>query len=233
LINVISRFHKPQIDHFLQLSRELNRVSKGRAIAIIDIGSGSAHYWQKGPLFDFLSSTKSKLTLLDANPDSRDEVSSNGPKIKKIVGEAPFALTKIEENYVDVALALDVIEHLSKEDGYKLLYEMERISRHSVIIFTPNGFVWQPPSQNNEFNAHISGLTPKEFQQLGWDKISGHVGPKMYFGPYAELSHRRFLLFYKIFRRLINIIVVYKPKYAISFLAVLQHKLPRNVIQQL
>ena len=233
MANVLDRFHKPQIDHFMQLSRELNRVSKGRAIEIIDIGSGSAHYWREGPLFDFLLVTKSKLTLLDANPDSQDEVSSGGPKIEKIVGEAPVALIGISENYVDVALAFDVTEHLSKEDGYKLLYEMERISKYSVIIFTPNGFVWQPPSENNEFNAHISGWTPKEFQQLGWDKITGHVGPKMFFGPYAELTLKRFVLLYKVFHRLINMLVFYKPRYAFSFLAILQHKLPRNAIQQL
>jgi len=233
LAKILSKLISSDIDHFFAISKELFRISHGQSIDLIDIGSGSAHYWKSGPLFEFLKTTNSRLILLDANSDSQHELPHCNLEVMKIVGQAPSALTKLDENSVHVALALDVIEHLSKEDGYRLLYEMDRISRKSVIIFTPNGFVWQSPSDNNEFNAHISSWTPREFRELGWDQISGHVGPKMVFGPYAELSTRKLTHLYKAYRRMINVIIFHKPNYAFSFLAILQHKLPRNKQQQL
>lgn len=40
----------------------------------------------------------------------------------------------------DCVLASDVIEHLDKEDGLKLLAAMERIARHKVVVFSPTAF---------------------------------------------------------------------------------------------
>jgi hypothetical protein len=75
-------------------------------------------------------------------------------------------------------VAFDLIEHLSREDGYKLLYEVDRISAFASLIFTPNGFVWQPPTEKNSFDAHLSGWTPSEFRRMGWSKLKGHGGSK-------------------------------------------------------
>src|SRR3990167_10817423 len=43
-------------------------------------------------------------------------------------------LSSIENNSYDVILCLDVIEHLTKEDGFILLNHFERISRRIVYI---------------------------------------------------------------------------------------------------
>ncbi len=45
-----------------------------------------------------------------------------------------------EENSFDCVLASDFIEHLEKEEGYRLLKVVEKLARKKVIIFTPNGF---------------------------------------------------------------------------------------------
>ncbi len=53
------------------------------------------------------------------------------------------------------------------------------------MIYTPNGFLWQPPSTNNAFNAHISGWSIKDLRKFGFTDFRGHVGAKFFWGPYA------------------------------------------------
>lgn len=46
-------------------------------------------------------------------------------------------LLPFRDNSFDIAFALEVIEHMSKHEGYKLLKEIERIAREKVIVSTP------------------------------------------------------------------------------------------------
>lgn len=67
----------------------------------------------------------------------------------------------------DCVLASDLIEHLTKEDGFKLIYRMERIAIRKVIIYTPNGFLPQRAEYGNVLQEHRSGWTVKEMRKLG------------------------------------------------------------------
>jgi hypothetical protein len=68
----------------------------------------------------------------------------------------------------DVVMALDVIEHLEKEDGRRLLDVLETVARRRVIIFTPNGFLPQGALEGNPFQVHRSGWWPEEFLVRGY-----------------------------------------------------------------
>ena len=124
-----------------------------------------------------------KVTLLDPVLENSSKEPSNFAVIQ---GAAPEALTSLGAGSFDVVIAFDLIEHMSKEDGYLLLYEMERIARHLVVVYTPTGFLWQPPSPNNYLNAHVSGWVPRDFKQFGFRKIVGIFGFKIFMGPYSE-----------------------------------------------
>ncbi len=86
-----------------------------------------------------------------------------------------------EPNSFDAVIALDFIEHLTKEEGYKLIKNMEKWARKKIIIFTPNGYVHQNVYDVNLFQAHKSGWHVDEFQGLGfrifgmngWKKLRG------------------------------------------------------------
>lgn len=58
----------------------------------------------------------------------------------------------------DVVFGLDIIEHLSVENGYKLLKIMESISTKQ-ILFTPLGEMWVGTSGHPE--EHASGWIPE------------------------------------------------------------------------
>jgi len=73
-----------------------------------------------------------------------------------------------------VALCADVIEHLNKEQGFKYLDLLENIVER-IIIITPNGFIYQPPENDNPFQAHLSGWSIEEMKTLGY-KVFGVDG---------------------------------------------------------
>ena len=75
----------------------------------------------------------------------------------------------------DCVVALDVIEHLETEDGYALLRAMEHIASKRVIVFTPNGYLSQPPAPGNPYQEHLSGWEVDDFLKLGY-RVTGVHG---------------------------------------------------------
>lgn len=84
----------------------------------------------------------------------------------------------------DACVALDLIEHLQKEDGFRVLEDMERIASKRVVVFTPNGFLPQK-SQDGDLQEHLSGWEPGEMRALGYEVI-GLYGPKSLRGDYHK-----------------------------------------------
>lgn len=68
----------------------------------------------------------------------------------------------------DAVIALDAIEHLTKDQGYKLINKMEEWAKKKVIIFTPNGFLEQGPRDGNPYRIHKSGWHNEDFLRLGY-----------------------------------------------------------------
>ena len=71
----------------------------------------------------------------------------------------------------DGVICTDVIEHISKEDGYKLLDKMESISRKIIVITTPWGSDLIKRHNPNPYNDHHSGWMPEEFEARGYKII--------------------------------------------------------------
>lgn len=94
---------------------------------------------------------------------------------------------EFKENSFDAVIASDVIEHLPKEEGYKLISLMEKIASKKVIIFTPNGFLEQKAYDGNELQVHLSGWDYKEMKDLGY-KVKGINGLKLLKGEFAEVK---------------------------------------------
>ncbi|MEM3871082.1 MAG: class I SAM-dependent methyltransferase [Nitrososphaeria archaeon] len=79
----------------------------------------------------------------------------------------------------DVATCIEVIEHLPKNDGARLLLELERIAK-KVIITTPNIFFPQKNYDDNPFQKHLSIWSAEDFRELGYE-VRG-VGDFMFYG---------------------------------------------------
>ena len=77
----------------------------------------------------------------------------------------------------DAVVLLDVIEHLPKEEGERLIARMETWARKKVIVFTPNGFLHQDHYDENPLMEHKSGWTPDDFRSRGF-RVHGVNGFK-------------------------------------------------------
>lgn len=93
----------------------------------------------------------------------------NNTHSEYIHGDVQNLKNLVEENSFDAVLAIDVLEHLDKGQGYELLRNMENIARKIVIIFTPNGFVSQGLYDENDMQQHLSGWSVKELKSMGYD----------------------------------------------------------------
>lgn len=95
---------------------------------------------------------------------------------------------KFKKKSFDCVMALSVIEHLEKIDGYKLIKLMENIAKEKIIIQVPNGELHQTPhAGNNPYQSHISDWSAEEMKSLGF-KVTGVSGLKFLKGEMTEIQ---------------------------------------------
>jgi 2-polyprenyl-3-methyl-5-hydroxy-6-metoxy-1,4-benzoquinol methylase len=95
-------------------------------------------------------------------------------------GRLPFT-----DGEFDVVTCIEVIEHVRREDGLRLLDELERVGRF-VIVTTPNGFLEQDDLEGNPLQRHLSGWSVSDFARRGY-QVQGVGGMRVLGG------HRRFI----------------------------------------
>jgi len=102
-----------------------------------------------------------------------------------------------EPGSFDCVVALDLIEHLPKEEGLRLIAMMERIARKKVIIFTPNGFLEQRAYDDNSLQEHLSGWEPGEMRAMGY-RVMGVNGWRTLRGERGMIRRRPEWLWRKV-----------------------------------
>lgn len=123
-----------------------------------------------------------------------------------------------EKKSFDAVIALDVIEHLTKKDGFLLLKKMETLSKKKVIIFTPYGFSEQHPYDGNPHQVHKSGWYIEDFEKLKY-KVFGMRGFRFIRGEYATIKYRPWL-FWGGLSTISQFLVYNYPKFAYQLLAI-------------
>lgn len=117
----------------------------------------------------------------------------------------------------DCVLLSDVIEHLEKPEGFRLLDTLEQIAKKKVIIFTPNGFLPQE-ADDNPFQKHISGWTVSEFEKRGY-AVTGVHGFKPLRTSYNHIKHRPAKVWERI-SLLTQAVCEHRPEHAFQILCV-------------
>lgn len=161
--------------------KELEKNIVGHGETLLDVGCGA-----ESPIRGF--SFKIPTTVgVDAHAKSVERSKELGIHRDYRVMD----IRKIGEQFAtksfDIVLLSDVIEHLNKEDGLRLMKDAETIARKRVIIFTPNGFLTQTPEDDNLHQTHLSGWSPKEMRSFGY-RISGINGLRFLRTEYARIA---------------------------------------------
>jgi SAM-dependent methyltransferase len=71
----------------------------------------------------------------------------------------------------DIVFACEVLEHLSKFQGRKMISEVERVMAKRLVMTTPNGLYPQDTSDGNQFQKHRSAWSSIELQGLGFEVV--------------------------------------------------------------
>lgn len=75
----------------------------------------------------------------------------------------------IKNGSFDVALCVEVLEHLDRKDGPLFIKSLEKVARKQVIITTPVGNYRQFAFDENPFQEHKYVWQPKELKNLGYN----------------------------------------------------------------
>jgi len=118
----------------------------------------------------------------------------------------------------DAVLCLELIEHLTKEEGYELIKKMEKWARKKIIITTPNGYLWQDGYDNNPLQMHRSGWSVDELKKLGFE-VYGISGWKKLRGYRGQIKYKP-KLFWTIISGLTQKITYRCPRFAFQLFAI-------------
>ena len=132
-------------------------------------------------------------------------------------------LEKFESDTFDCVILLDVVEHLKKDEGLRLLDNVERIARKKIFVVTPNGFLPSGAFDNNPWQIHRSGWTVEEMRNRGY-KVLGVHGLKALRGEKAILKFNPKPI-WELISMLTQYIVRNHPEFAFEILCIKSKKI--------
>jgi SAM-dependent methyltransferase len=149
--------------------------------SVLDVGCGSA------PTLRQLG--VAHCVGLEGYQPAVEEARRRNTQDEIIHGNAGDLTRLFQPRQFDACIAMDVIEHLPKEAGLKLMRDMELIAKKKVVFFTPSGFLPQSHSANDDLEEHLSGWEAEEMSRHGY-RVFGMLGPKNLRGEYHALKRR-------------------------------------------
>ena len=171
---------------FPSWTRHLKRELRG-CTSVLDIGCG-----KDSPIQECEVSYSVGVDLFDPYLEQ-----SKRKRIHTEYVKADIRTVDFEPDSFDCVMCLEVLEHLTKEEGLALIGRMEKWARKKIILSTPNTFVWQDEVDDNPLQAHQSGWTVKEFRRLGF-KVRGLKGWKTLRGYRGGLKYRPMFFWAKL-----------------------------------
>lgn len=194
------------------LERRLRQEILGTCGTLLDVGCGT-----NSPIRSF-SESLGRTVGVDAFEPSLKVSAEAGIHSEYYQLDALSILDKFGENAFECVIASDLIEHLTKEGGLRLIEMMERVAKKKVIVFTPGGFVPQDVYEENELQRHLSGWDAPELRQMGY-RVNGIAGWRKLRGERGEILWRP-RTFWLAVSGISQIIAYRRPEFAFQILAV-------------
>lgn len=145
------------------------------ARSILDVGCGMMHGddpLTEDILHEVCRGGRYEVTGIDAFPECVRWRERIGPPGDYRVMDARDVRTLGRR--FDVVICHHVIEHLSKDDGRRLLDALEGMYDRLLVVATPIGFVdteYNVRLHRNELERHLCGWEPGEFRRMGYDVL--------------------------------------------------------------
>lgn len=138
------------------------------SLRVVDLGAGERASAISARIRDIECA---ELVSVEAFPEHTWYLQAQYVKAKRhIVWEMDmvyFAETRAADEF-DIALLLDVLEHLEKPKALAFLKEVERITTKRILIWLPIGDCPQGAKDGNPLEIHRSTWSVEELQALGY-----------------------------------------------------------------
>lgn len=147
----------------------LLRKSIGKTKTILDLGCG------EGSLMQLLSKGRDwQITGIDIYKGAIETARKRNVYQKLICGDLLKTIRDNFDSKYDVVFFSQAIEHVTRNQGEKILDEIEKIAKKRIVVGTPRGFMQQPHEflDDNPYQVHKSGWTIEDFTSRGY-KIYG------------------------------------------------------------
>lgn len=171
--NKLYRFFFSFYEWLSALTNPLVWLIDSRSRTLLDVGCGQGY-----PLREIKMIRNLEATGIDLYDPYIKEARSLG--LYREVLKGNVADMRVKEKSFDTVMSLQVIEHLKKKEGLKMIKKMESIAKYQVIIATPYHFFEHPEMDRNKLQKHLSHWNDQYFKDVGYNVR--HVGLEFFFG---------------------------------------------------
>lgn len=141
-----------------------------KGLKVLDVGCGGGKWGHLIKVHSiFLSVKEPKIVGTDIS-------SAYFCKVKHIydsIIKSHATYLPFRRNSFDTVLACEVIEHMPRREGFKLIAECERVAKEVAIFTTP------PPRTVGHSSEHISSWKPSDFRKLGYKVYGVRCYPRL------------------------------------------------------
>lgn len=210
LLYSVERLKRLSYFYLFGLIATLWRTLRGVS-TILDVGCG-----EERPI-KTLKEAYNRTFGYSVGLDLRVSVASDAKKVYDDFVVADAVNLPFRKQSFDATIAIELIEHLTKNEGYKLIEELHRVSKKVIVVTTPSYYFYVPPPSGCPIvRGHTSYWTLEEFKVLGFSvrgerlrAVSGKRGAlasltRTLFGPVSYIFPRlgaRIIAFKKLSNR--------------------------------
>ncbi len=144
-------------------SRISNMISESNVILDLGCGAGGRVRFRKG----------AHPVGIDIHRPSIERAKQKGTHMDFLLADA--TRLPIRDQSVDGIIALDILEHLTREGGLSMIQEVKRVCRGVIALLTPNGYLPQGESEGNVYQVHLSGWSTRDLEDQGF-QVTGTYG---------------------------------------------------------
>ena len=102
------------------------------------------------------------------------------------MGDVKETLSLLSPDLPDVVLMIDLLEHLTKEDGIALLQKLQSVAKR-ILVWLPLGICEQEEYDGNVFQRHLSTWTAEELESLGFE-VEVYENFHLHFAPPVDAA---------------------------------------------
>ena len=148
----------------MQISFVLDAILQLKPNSVLDIGCGSGKY-------GLLIRENMRQARIDAIEGFEPYITDVHKKVydNVYVGNAMEIVPKLDQSY-DLAMMIDMFEHLTPEDGRTLLMQLQKRARH-LLVSVPTWHPEQDAYDGNVLQEHHAQYDVSKLRALGFRQI--------------------------------------------------------------